>query len=699
MIVLSHQYIKWILIKGRKRCAFPQSEQCFDWLPPFCRIKKERSMKLENIGMLSLAKLKYPVEEGIQISCSPSGKTFSVLWPSLGRYSVYGFSIDSDWEVIDDGSGCELAWSSTAPFYAVLNKPKDFYGLQPLKKTEDTVAPGEKPIEVDPVSIEPLPVDNGEGTSPSKVMIHGVNEDGNIPSHVGSNELKLGTANAKNIHGGALLGVTATDGAAVESSLRFFSWVDLASIGQNLPSPTWISWESDCTLCAIAYDACVQIFSVYPHFHCLATLSIKNATSSLWQPRQLFIANNDRVYFIYVDGVQRFIQEICIADFHGHTTDIMGTTGSDVFGPTRLRPLGPVRLVGIRHSHLVINDAYQRPFLISLRSHGLRARSLAAKGDVRGASVLASRTINPVLHDSMAEFLLAMGTDQDVELAQGLSGISPELEIAMSIRRQNWDKAARAFQSHSLGISDTLYASLAMDYDNSSGLAVGTFRDTPTIGERNMAAVANILEDEANKEMSVDDSEGTISSDSNGSSSEEYTKSEFVDPIDWDSWESSLSQDEAAKPRSVYNTVGLDANETRKILKAVDMGLQLSDTALDKNRDSARTILGALLAFASVLPKDRLENLVNDMVRGGMTESLRNLTASLATTAPNNPLHSVSIATLLASSVGGLKGNYVVDALHSSGLHPLAFLFSAVWGYGSAERSSDLWKDQILASR
>ena len=67
----------------------------------------------------------------------------------------------------------------------------------------------------------------------------------------------------------------------------------------------------------------------------------------------------------------------------------------------------------------------------------------------------------------------------------------------------------------------------------------------------------------------------------------------------------------------------VDHNELLRILESTDVGLELAASALDSHRESSKQILGTLLAYASVLSKDRLEHLVDQMAMANMTESLR----------------------------------------------------------------------------
>ena len=59
--------------------------------------------------------------------------------------------------------------------------------------------------------------------------------------------------------------------------------------------------------------------------------------------------------------------------------------------PEQMRPPGAVMLAGVRHSYLWLADCLGRPFILSLRHPGLRARCLAARGELTTARTIAER--------------------------------------------------------------------------------------------------------------------------------------------------------------------------------------------------------------------------------------------------------------------------------------------------------------------
>ena len=687
---------------------------------------KDGSMYLENIGSLEISSLDFPIQEDTRIEVSPSGRYISIVWPKLNQYSVYGRQSLGNyrWDLIDSGNGSQLVWSSTAPIYAVLSNPQPVPPTLAPAVEEAPALPGFS-MTYDDVPKEPeIPRENNiespNGQEPNsesapapqpaevhpvgKVTVHAI-EESDAPRYIGSSDISLGEARPVKIHGGSLLGISACDPSS-KLSLRFFSWVDFSPVGSNIPSPNWISWDPESTLCALGYETAVQLCAVYPHFHCYASLGIHDSESAFWQPRQLYISTPTSINVVFTDSREGYVEEICLADFNGQSKGTPNQKQGYAFGNRRLRPSGPVRLVGIKHGYLVLHDSLERPFLISLRNYSLRARSLAAKGDIDTAVSLTTKYVRPVLHDGTAQCLLAMGSSTDYEKVLTLPGLSPEMKISISIRHGDWNRAARAFQAFSLGVNDAVYSNL-INEDLTLLSPSAVIKSPDTIGERNMAAVSNILEEAAaedgmldnQSDDSLEDSDSNEDSDAT-SSDDDTVEEEYVDPIDWNSWRNhDQDNDDPSSSREQESRKGdlstpiLDQAELRRILESVDLGLELSTVALNGHSESARQILGTLLAYSSSLSRDRLEKLVDLMVMANMTESLRNLWSVTSSMPPNT--QSTSVASLLSASVGGLCDANIVDSLKDAGLYPLAFLYAAVWGQGNPDVVESMWKDQL----
>ncbi len=588
------------------------------------------------------------------------------------------------------------------------------------------------------------PGTSSSSTSSTSVRVHAIQEtdDGQGPTYMGYSDVALdGDAVAFKVYGGSLLGISTSSGISGSTSsgpvtkLRFYSWVDVSPVGTDIPAPNWISWDPESTMCALGYETAIQMCALYPHFHCFATLGIHASESAFWQIRQLYVSTPTSINVVYVDSRQRFVEEICLADFTGQLSSIRPDepssaakkSGNFVFGQRRLRPSGPVRLIGIKHSYLVVHDSLERPFLISLRNHGLRARSLAAKGDIDTAVALTAKYVRPVLHDGTAQCILAMGSELDYEKVLALPGLSPEMRISISIRHGDWNRAARAFQAYSLGVNDAVYASLINEdialYSSLGGVySLQTAAQRDVIGERNIAAVNNILEEAERNELAElgvptdnglnGESSGASADDSGGSDDSASASSDdsaaFEDPIDWTSWgvpatadasqsEPNSSTDQHTSSSSLSMPI-VDHAELLRILESTDLGLELASSALDSHRESSKQILGTLLAYASVLSKDRLEQLVDQMAMANMTESLRNLWSETVLAAEGSS-QSVSVAALLAASVGGVQDASIIESLKEAGLYPLAFLYASVWGIdGGANRAESVettWKQAL----
>ena len=79
-------------------------------------------------------------------------------------------------------------------------------------------------------------------------------------------------------------------------------------MGPELPEPTWVAWEPECTLVALAYPECVEICRTRPAFERLAALPVAGAQSGIWQSRQLFLATHSALSVVFADPVQEFVQ-------------------------------------------------------------------------------------------------------------------------------------------------------------------------------------------------------------------------------------------------------------------------------------------------------------------------------------------------------------------------------------------------------
>jgi hypothetical protein len=730
----------------------------------------ERQMHLKNVGSLILAgnseqgNLFSNVGGDAKIDVSPSGKYISIVWPSSNRYAVWGFGDLDDygrrWRFIDGGHGTQVAWSTIAPIYAVMchneayiENMKPDEGLhhseivpgfsmtydqkEPVSKGQDNVVKndvsahqGDEPPSYDDI-IASDELKSGGPAEGCSVRVHAIDES-DEPKYIGYSDVVLKEgARAVKIHGGSLLGVSFVDsspGASQKTSLRFFSWVDLSPIGSDMPSPNWISWDQESTMCALGYHTAIQLCAVYPHFHCFASLGINNSESAFWQIRQLYVSTPTSISVVYADSRESFVEEICLADFSVQSKEPSTEAQDNVFGHRALRPSGPVRLIGIKHSYLVVHDSLERPFLISLRNHDLRARSLAAKGEIDMAVALTAKYVRPVLHDGTAQCILAMGSKADYEKVLTLPGLSPEMKISISIRHGDWNRAARAFQAHALGVNDAVYSSLINEevtlFSSNRGASIHSSGQKDAIGERNMAAVSNILEEAERNATSLQEDEKFDSAtgldgasidyssdiDDQSESSNSSKSDDFVDPIDWTSWRQDASQavqsdqnqtSVATKSVGSLSVPIIDHTEMLRILESTDLGLELASSALESHRESAKQILGTLLAYSSSLTKDRLEKLVDQMAMSNMTESMRNLWSASCGSTGTSSQKSISVAALLAASVGGLQDTDMVESLQQAGLYPLAYLYAAVWGSGSPntpESVDVIWKEQIANS-
>lgn len=76
----------------------------------------------------------------------------------------------------------------------------------------------------------------------------------------------------------------------------------------NLHACSCPSWEPDCTAVALAYDESVELCRTTPRFEQYATLSLAESTAAIWQSRQLYVVTPDRVFAVFTDPAQAFVQ-------------------------------------------------------------------------------------------------------------------------------------------------------------------------------------------------------------------------------------------------------------------------------------------------------------------------------------------------------------------------------------------------------
>ena len=178
------------------------------------------------------------------------------------------------------------------------------------------------------------------------------------------------------------------------------------------------------------------------------------------------------------------------------------------------------------------------------------------------------------------------------------------------------------------------------------------------------------------------------------SSSKKQTSSSTVPSNAW------IGDEEASGNRlhfvaaaaSTMNVV--DPSEFHRVCSAAELGLKLSDAAIDAgHQGAARDVLGVLTRFALILPANLLREIVLRMGRCRMTESCRNLAAAVSTVArPGAGLRDASVAALLAALVGGSQIRTVQATLEAAGLPHLSAMYSAAWKQKGVEEAAIQWR-------
>eukprot|EP00887_Chlorella_sp_A99_P005680 scaffold1.g5680.t1 len=731
----------------------------------------ERSVRLEASAPEAIAGLDHP---GCPVlACSPSGRSISVVWPQLRAYCVYSLAPSGVWEAVDRGSGNCVAWAGGLPAYAVISVP-NIPTVAPRTKKSLFGGPSRKAqLEAEEAAAE---MAARAATAATSVAVHVVDETRGA-QHIATHELRLGGQQPVLLHGGGLLGVVlnkryAGDGghggageqdggwAHQGRAMQLFSWRGgFAPVGPELPEPTWVAWEPECTTVALAYPRAVELCATRPSFHRFASLALADTTAGLWQSRQLFVAGLDSLHVVFADPAERFVQPVRLASFQGGVDSKATLAAPDTtpLPPEQMRPAGVLVLAGVRHSYLWLADGLGRPFLVSLRHPGLRLRCLAARGELSTARTIAERGLSPAFHDGVARFLAAMGgagggggAPPGVKEALLLPGLSPATELALAVRVGAWDRAARCFQALALGVADRGLLLLADRGEGAASAAAGAdiagrlggLSLSDTRGEE---AVAAILEQHAQaaagagglaafgfeergggtpgsepgQAQQANGVAGAAAGEGEGAADAEEGQAarEAADPVDWDGplrraaaasasdaggeGEGKPPAGGAAGAAAAAAPPAAGPEERARVERVTRLGLRFAQEAAAAGEpDAARSALGVLVRFAHQLPAPLLAELVFRVGQCRMTESARNLAAAAAAGGPAaGALHDPASAALLAALVGGYHGGSVQATLEGAGLAPLAAVHAAVWGSGNGDGALADWARQLAAAQ
>ena len=666
------------------------------------------------------------------LSCSPSGRSLSVVWPEKRAYVVYNLAPTGTWEPIARGTGSCVVWNSTGPQYAVLtipDIPKHEIKLEKgLFSRILSSSKGPRKEDAEDAEAAAAAETTRAAIASTTVSIFAIDES-NATNLVGTQNLQTSGSYPVLLHGGALLGVVLVSQSTMDRTLRFFSWNTFLPVGESLPEPEWVSWEPECTLCALGYERCVQVCRVRPAFERFAALSVPDSQGGLWQSRQLFVVTPISILLIFADPVTEFVQLVQLASIQGGVNSKTAPPSEATpLPPEQARPAGPVVLAGVRHSYLWLADSLGRPILLSLRHPGLRLRCLAAKGELTTARTIAERGLSQAFHDDVARFLAAMSRQEGVQEALALPGLSPTGEMALCIRASLWDRAAAAFQAHALGASNRAVLTMA------SGLS-----GTPTAVANTTSIVESILLEKDLEPQSTNPAEKVEvgeSADEGNEGGEQEEEEEDGDIVDWESplkgflpdfahlkiedeqeeeedpeellYKSVVAHDEGdlgseKKPQQIASEPvqpgvhhsELSPSELHHVIEVVELGLRFSDqAAVSGHIAAARSALGVLIGFADYLTPELMFQLVSRIGQAQMTESARNLSVAAATARPGSPLLDPGVAASLAALAGGYDADRVSKVLENAKLAPLASVFANAWG-GDVDRYRKQWELQL----
>jgi hypothetical protein len=290
--------------------------------------------------------------------------------------------------------------------------------------------------------------------------------------------------------------------ALLPHALQFFDWDVGVACGPEYPEPSvpvaWAQSSADCLAC-LAYPRCVQVLRGSPLVEPLGLVPVAGVTGAAWAARQLYLATPERVLLAFVAAPdappppgalmlldddddegggnksssntrpQAALPFLALADLVGTTatSDLRAAAAgpdSALPGPCP-RPPGPVSLVGPRAGRLWLVSATGQPLALPLLGHphpGLRARLLAAQGDLCGAARLAARELDPSQHDGFASFLHLIGRTTGAHAAlAALPGLSVAAEADLCLATGQLRRALACAAALAQGCSDRSHLAAA----------------------------------------------------------------------------------------------------------------------------------------------------------------------------------------------------------------------------------------------
>ncbi|KAF2068788.1 hypothetical protein CYY_009890 [Polysphondylium violaceum] len=413
--------------------------------------------------------IQVPPNEYYKLDISPSGKYLSILGVASSTYQIIE---TGTWKVIEKGSALDIAWSGRG-------KDSEKVGL--LEKVFESVDTVKKKKTLGSI----LPGVGGKTKKEEQVLSKILLKTKEFNNNV-TQELLL-HANEDRISGGLLLGVyhrdkegsvlnlllnqsgmTGSGGAAANSnsnnsnnaqvietpiittgeeteskSFQLLDWWTLQPVGEHLPPPLKIYWDSNQTHCAIAYTHYFCIFKLRPSFHMLCRWPF-SLTSAVWHNNTLFFSTPTDIQCLFPHKHESAPIILASASGNIFPEDLydasVGSLSSSKPNQSfsllpNIRPPGAISLVEVNNEGLVLIDTNYKFYCIPL-THYLLKFFILAQMEAFDLAMKCATMVDPKYHYLMSKFLTVRGHPKE---CLQLSGISNFLKFLICINNESYD--------------------------------------------------------------------------------------------------------------------------------------------------------------------------------------------------------------------------------------------------------------------
>jgi len=414
-------------------------------------------------NILTCEKTKTPIQvppnEYYKLDVSPSGKYLSILGVGSSNYQIIE---TGTWKVVEKGSALDIAWSGKgkdSEKVGLLEKVFESVDTVKKKKTLGSILPGGGKTKKEEQVL-------------SKILLKTKEYSNNV-----TQELLL-HANEDRISGGLLLGVyhrdkegtvlnslinqshsgtnttnaahqvietpVITTGEETESkSFQLLDWWTLQPVGESLPPPLKIYWDSNQTHCAIAYTHYFCIFKLRPSFHMLCRWPF-SLTSAVWHNNTLFFSTPTDIQCLFPHKHES--APIVLASSSGNifpedlydvsVGSLSNSKPNQSFSQLpNVRPPGAISLVEVNNEGLVLIDTNYKFYCIPL-THYLLKFFILAQMEAFDLAMKCATMVDPKYHYLMSKFLTVRGHPKE---CLQLSGISNFLKFLICVNNESYE--------------------------------------------------------------------------------------------------------------------------------------------------------------------------------------------------------------------------------------------------------------------